>query len=360
MVSRKLRRSSAATALLACCTLAASGCLDIQTTTVVHRDESLTRTVLFSGDSASIPPARAILGIDSAWTLESGRTEKTHTLRAERRFADIGEMSRAVEGNLGETVRIVPRLDTRFNWFFTTYRYSETWRRLHAVDDVPLSEYVSAGEIAMFYRHELEKEPYATRGDSLAFADAEDRYREWDERNWFEAYYRVFLAGVHELGDPSLTPDSVAARKEILFRETRGRFGTINDIDSLQDIDAMGAEFARVLKNPRALAAAEARREEIGALAAQQRFVASFTPYGYQVGVEMPGLITNTNANSVNGSQVLWKGFEGALYITDYDMWVESSVVNWWAIIISALLLIAAVVFAIAVIIRGRRVVPAA
>ena len=357
MALGQVRRLSVAAAILMCCGLAAPGCLDIQTTTVVRRDESLTRTVLFSGDSASIPSARAILGIDSAWTLESGRAENTHTLKAERRFADIEEMARALEGIPGTTVRIIPRLDTRFNWFFTTYRYSETWRRLHAVDEIPLSEYVSAGEIAMFYRHELEKEPYATRGDSLALADAEDRYREWDARNWFEAYYKVFLAGVRDLGDPSLRPDSLAARKELLFRETRGRFGIISGDSTVQEIDSMGAEFARVLKNPRALAAAEARREEIGALAAQQRFVESFAPYGYQVGVEMPGLITNTNANSVNGSLVIWKGFEGALYVADYDMWVESSVVNWWAIIISALLLIAAVVFAIVVIVRGRRVV---
>lgn len=339
--------------------LAVPGCLEVQTTTVVHRDGSLTRTVLFAGDSANIPAARRILGVDAAWTLEAGMREKKHTLKAERRFPDIDAMARAISGDSGRTVRVLPQLESTFRWFTTAYRYSETWRRLHTVDEVPLSDYVSSGEIDMFYRHELEKESFASRGDSLAMADAEDRYREWDARNWFEAYYKIFLQGVKDLGDPGLPLDTVAARKEMLFRATAEKFGIFGGEGSAA-ITSMGVEFARVLKNPAAARAAEARADQVAALAAQQKFVQEFTPYGYTVEVEMPGLITDTNAGAVEGSRVSWKGFEGALCIADYEMWVESSAVNWWAIVVSALVLVLALVLTIAGMLRGRRAAPAA
>jgi hypothetical protein len=360
MNSKKLVRSSVLTVLGALLAIAAPGCLDIQTTTVVHRNKSLSRTVTFSGDSASIGPARLVLGIDSAWGVETGREEKKQTLTAHRNFADIEEMSRALHGIPGRSLTILPRLETRFNWFFTTYRYHETWSRLHTVNEVPLSDFVSSGEIALFTRHELEKKPFPTKGDSLALADAEDRYREWDARNWFEAYFRILMDGARELHDPLLSPDSLAARKEFLYREARDRFGLISESKNPRDLGSIAGEFARLLKNPLALKAAALKAEEISALASQQNFVENFTPYGYQVAVEMPGLITNTNANAINGSLVSWSGFAEVLYFTEYDMWVESSVVNWWAIIISALLLLLVVVLAIAGIVRGKRVALAA
>jgi len=347
-------RSFGVAALAGLIIVAAPGCLEIETKTHVRRDESLNRTVVFSGDSAGVPGACIVLGIDSSWALETRREERKYILTASREFATVQDMARALRGSPGKSVTITPRLESRFDWFFTIYRYSETWSRLHQINEVPLSDYVSPGEIDMFFRHELRKEPFPTKGDSLALADAEDRYTEWDSRNWFEAYYKIFLKGVRELGDPALQVDSVERRKEVLFRALGADFSAFADSKKSSDFNAMGAEFARVLKNPLALEAAAKESDAIALLARQQAFVEDFAPFGYKVRTEMPGLITNTNAPSINGNIVTWEDFEGALYITDFDMWVESRVVNWWAVGIAALLLVIVTALSIAGIVRGR------
>ncbi len=250
-------RSFSVAALAGLVVITTPGCLEIETTTQVRRDESLNRSVVLSGDSAGVPGARIILGIDSSWTLESRWEERKYILTARHEFATVEDMARALRGTPGMSVTITPRLETRFNWFFTMFRYNETWSRLHNVNEVPLSDYVSPAELDMFMRHELQKEKFPTRGDSLAVSDAEDRYNEWDSRNWFEAYYKTFLEGVRELGDPALTVDSVVGRKEDLFRATGVQFSTFADRKGrARDLNTMGQEFARVLQNPLALNAA--------------------------------------------------------------------------------------------------------
>jgi hypothetical protein len=349
-------RSFSIAAVAGCIIITTPGCLEIETTTQVRRDESLHRTVVLSGDSTGVPGARIILGIDSSWILETRQEDKKYILTARHEFETVEDMARALRGIPGRSVTITPRLETRFNWFFTTFRYNETWSRLHNVNEVPLSDYVSPAELDMFMRHELGKEKFPTKGDSLALSDAEDRYNEWDSRNWFEAYYKIFLEGVRELGDSALPVDSVVSRKEDLFSTVGAQFSTFSDTKKrARDLNLMGAEFARVLQNPAALRAAERKSDAIALLANQRAFVENFAPFGYKVRTEMPGLITNTNAPAVNGNTVTWEGFEGALYITDYDMWVESRAVNWWAVGISALLLLVVAALSIAGIMRRRK-----
>lgn len=331
------------------------GCLEIETTTQVRRDESLLRTVSFSGDSADVPKACIILGVDSSWTLGPRPAEGKYVLTASREFSTVQEMAHALRGTPGTSITITPHLETRFSWFFTIYRYNETWSRLHQVNEIPLSDYISPGEVDMFFRHELRKEPFPTKGDSLALEDAEDRYAEWDSRNWFEAYYRIFLEGVRELGDPALTAESVENRKEVLFGTFRDQFGTFTEGAKARTLDTMGIEFARFLRNALAMKAAERKSDAIASLSKQKAFVEDFAPFGYKVRTEMPGLITDTNAPSINGNIVSWEGFEGMLYVTDYDMWVESRVVNWWAVGLATLLLAIVTALTVAGIVRGRR-----
>ena len=60
----------------------------------------------------------------------------------------------------------------------------------------------------------------------------------------------------------------------------------------------------------------------------------------YSQTVEMPGLITETNSISVTGNKVSWKVNGDKFIFKDYEMRVESRVVNKWAFVVSGLLLL--------------------
>jgi len=68
----------------------------------------------------------------------------------------------------------------------------------------------------------------------------------------------------------------------------------------------------------------------------------------YTLEAEMPGLITKTNSTIMYGNTVSWDVHSLSFYFEDYEMYVESRIVNYWAFILSGivvlLLLIALVV----------------
>lgn len=327
-----------------------SACLEIETTTEVHQDGSLSRTIVFAGDSSGLPTCLRVLGIDSSWALETKPPEgKKWTIVATRTFPSVEEMARVLAGTRGRTIQITPRLEKNFRWFFTQYRYSETWARVILIDEVPLSDYLSSQEIEAI-KQGLDKEmPDKSRGDSLAHKEMGDRIMLWDSRNNFEAYYRGFLAGVTALGDPALTPAQVESKKEELFQATFKQAGFRDS-----KLKGFRESFERVLGTSTVLKAFAANEAGIRDVEQKLKFQDEVDGPVYRVNVVVPGIITSTNATSVEGTRVDWKDFMTYCWFGDFDMWVESSVVNWWAIIFSAAVLVFIVVMTLMGIVRGR------
>ena len=70
-----------------------SGCLEVDTTTKVHPDGSLTRTVVVSGDSTDFTKIRmGIFGLDSGWTVVSDSIgSKDRKLTLQRDFKNAAD-----------------------------------------------------------------------------------------------------------------------------------------------------------------------------------------------------------------------------------------------------------------------------
>ncbi len=58
----------------------------------------------------------------------------------------------------------------------------------------------------------------------------------------------------------------------------------------------------------------------------------------------VPGVIVETNAQEVRGTTVVWRFNNEHLALADYRMTVESRVVNLWAMILSGIVVLMAVV----------------
>jgi hypothetical protein len=327
-------------------------CLEVETSTEVRQDGSLTRTVAISGDSAQIPASLRMMGIDSSWLFERRPPEgNKHTLTASRTFGSVESMARALAGERGTRLQITPRLEKSFHWFFTRYRYSETWAKTTVIDVVPMSNFLSTREIGMIADGALlEKQPTASRGDSLAFEELGERFMEWDANNRFEAYYREFLSGVRALNDPSLPVETVEAKKERLFEATFKKAGFREG-----DLAGYRGEFARILKTSAVSRAFDANRSGIDSVERLMDFEGKVDDPSYTVNITLPGIITETNAPALEGNRGSWKDFMTTCLFADYTMRIESSVVNWWAIVISALVLVFIIVLTMLGMIRARK-----
>jgi hypothetical protein len=314
------------------------GCFEIETTTTVHRDGTLARTIVVSGDSAGVYGHELPFFIDSTWSFVRGRTDTNkHVLTISRVFPDAEGMSRAFARVDGKTLGIHVSLEKRFRWFTTVYSYREQYLRFNPFNRIPLTDYISSSEIDLFFRHEVQKEPYGAKGDSLALRDAERRYEEWDLRNIFESYFAEVLEGVRRLNDPVLTPDHVAQAKEQLYQ------AAAKSVKSKSSAyDTLGTIFESVLHSVKVRGAMKANAEGFQSFREKLRFVDRVMAAPYTAHVVVPGVVTDTNGPTVEGNKVTWRDFIPYCYVSDYELRVESRVTNWWAVIVSGLVVVVA------------------
>jgi hypothetical protein len=73
---------------------------------------------------------------------------------------------------------------------------------------------------------------------------------------------------------------------------------------------------------------------------AEEKFDRSFSFANYTMKTVMPSEVRSTNGYTLPGGEVAWP-VNGDLFLTDdYVMWAETQEVNYWAIFLTALLLL--------------------
>ena len=326
------------------------GCLDIEMTTHVNTDGTILRTVVIKGDSAEIHGHKIPLPLDSTWKRSIEKTDsKTFALTATRVFKGTEEMNNSLKGTECKTLGARAELQRHFQWFFTTYRYGETWPNFNPFRAIPIADYISPAELDYWIRHEMKKEPFSTKGDSLAMEDAGKRFEKWDDLNMFADYFEAFLEGVRRLNDPSLTPSYVAGLKDKLFEQGEKYF-------RMKNVDTLAIIFGRVLKSRNVKKAIALNTEGFQRFNEKRAFLEEITANSYLNSVVILGLITGTNAPALEGNKASWKDYVKFAYFEDVEMWVESRVLNWWAIIVTGVVVVALVVLFLVAILRRRRV----
>lgn len=316
-----------------------SGCLEIETTTTVNTDGTFQREIALKGDSTEVSRGCMLFQTDSSWTVVRRKGKDTSWVSTiTKSFPDQMTFAEALKGDEGKSLAIRVGFEKRFLWFTTEYVYAETLLCYNQIDAVPISKYLTPAEIDLWMRHEKGEmdQRFASKEDSLAFERIEKIGPEWDSRNKFEAFFSVFLGGVEKLNSPALTPAAVTAMKESLF---------IRCEPSLQlssgKVDTLAEIVEAVLKTPLVRLAFEANAEDLQLyerkVKSQEELLG--TPYG-QASIIMPGLITSTNAESIEGNILSWKGFMPKCYIADFAMWAHSRVVNWWAVVLTGVVVV--------------------
>lgn len=345
--------SMRAIALAICCTTLA-GCLEIQTTTTVRPDGGITRAIRTSGDSSDVRREHGLFFVDSNWNVGTRKADTTWESTATRDFPDVQAFQEALDKGGDRALRVRAALERHFAWFTTTFEYRETivcYSQFHAV---PLSAYIRPEDLERLIQHEVEHVPYASVGDSIRLSALSGRAEEWDRRNKFEAYHARFVQGVENVHDAQLAALLTPSMKETLFVHTAFAINKGN-------LDTLPSMYARVLKAPGVAKIFEHERARFNAFAEALEIQGGFLSSGYnRAAIVMPGVLTGTNARSIEGNRVEWEDMLGVAAIADYTMWATSRVINWWAVILTGVVvLFLAALPLVAMIRKSRRTLPA-
>jgi len=314
------------------------GCLEIQLDTRVDADGTLERGEVVTGDSAEASQFGFLSPVDATWHVSAGRSGADAFARtAVKRFAGPEAFNAALGDTAAGTLPVTAALERRFLWFYSDLTYRERYRRWNPFGVVPLSAYLSAGEIARAM-NPPRVDSAQTASDSAAREAFSRRWTAWMYRDMFEDWYAELMKGVRDLGDPRLTPGAVASRKEEIFARGRAWWASGGAGDTLGRLVTAAVGSPLVPEAIRRNGAGFAlHREKLSRVA---RVIGKLK----RVTIAMPGTLVETNASAVEASAGTWKGIAEMSYAADYEARISSRIVNWWCVALTGLIVLAAVV----------------
>ncbi|MBN1559293.1 hypothetical protein JW998_03540 [candidate division KSB1 bacterium] len=299
------------------------GCKKVTIATVVHSDGSLQRTVSVPGDSLGVEETVYPFPQDGSWDLMSHKDSSGYTYVISKDFRNVDELNEEFkldEDTVKMKVRV--RLQKRFRWFYSFYRYEESFIKFYPFTGANLSDYVTEEEIKI----------YANGNDST---DIEERMEEYAWHALMEDFYNAFVGAV-EKSQSGFNADQLAQKKQELFSAVMKWDFLDEDADFalffLQTCDQIyrpAKSFASLASH---LDGLNRKYKEYVA------FISDIIGEGYYVGVQLPGHVLDTNANNtIKDHEVAWEFEPESFQFHDYLMWVESRYLNVVPTLVSAL-----------------------
>ncbi len=319
-----------------------SGCLEdeYKVTTMVSTDGTCERVITVRREKKTLPNGAFPVPTDSTWQCEwtlakkvdSTNKEAAHVYTARKRFADFDALAHEYPVQHDSTsFSISVNIQKKFRWFYSYYDYTETYARFDPLH-VPVqpSAFMTEEELRQFMSSEV---PDST---------LEKKWNRWEQRNMMEWAFGRLVDAVRRRNEPGLPVSVFEQNKERLIAllgddTTKGSkhqdFAgkTVSDVAGLLHLSA---DAVRLLVPD---------LDSIGTQALRRMEITDKAKGSYTNSVVMPGVIIATNAGEVRGTTVVWRFTDEHLALMDYPMTVESRVVNLWAIILTAFVVIVAI-----------------
>jgi hypothetical protein len=321
--------------------LGLSSCREITVKTSLNTDGSFTRTIIIKGDSADVIKSDLPYPVDASWerniirdTVDSTKFICTYT----KEFRDDGSLNASIRKDSGWRKQINREImiSKRFMFFYSFLTYREVYEAADPSKLLDYKDYLSAADMEWLRD---QKVPLNTQ-DSMLLDTAEARAGHYLHDALTEEIRLTLQNGLERSGDPELKTIDVS-----LYKDSIAKYDTIwYDNNFHESIDALAAwtgnEKINELHNLSPPVFEELHKKI-------QFFDKIMMMAEYNVEVEMPGLITATNSTQLIGNTVSWHIHSLSFYFDDYEMYVESRVINYWAFIVAGVVLFALIILMI-------------
>jgi len=350
MIARRFGTSIVIPCLLA---IWAPGCLEHEVKTTINADGTCERTITLNPESKQIPKTSFPLPGDGSWDTSWTKTgDAKYLVSFTKKFKDFEELSREYLYPADSLkIRLDLRVGKSFRWFYTYYDYVETYGRF--------TDYTLIDPITVLTEDEIHRLTYGDTSQAL-----KNKHEEWVARNLYEAIYRRFGLGAEAMQDTFLTPATMAAHKEELFRLIVGWTGSglkLQDPNHIlkEQSTYRGTEATMLTDSSITdegvnafceIAARTFKCEGVWKLKDQIRAGwqdalkmlkgKGTTGESFANTVVLPGILLETNAPDVKGSAASWKFSVDQLQLRDFAMRARSRVVNEWAIAVTGVIVL--------------------
>lgn len=324
--------------LLAAFILTITSCREITVTTKVHKDGSFTRTITVTGDSTEVFTKNLPYPVDNSWKTVASRDTadaKQFVITYSKTFRSDDLLNREIHSDTSwmKQLKRKVQIRKRFAFFYSYLTFTETIQAANPFTRIPLQDSLSPTEIK-WLKNEVQP---VTSADSTRMKNIEDKALRVVVRSMTTEVTELLEKGIQQLHDPTLAPRIAKEYQDSLFNQV----GDWNFHSSKDFITALAQwsgqkKVLEITTNSPDLFQSFDKKLDF--------FTQLVSMHDYTQTVEMPGLITETNALTLKGNQVQWKVDPMSFLLTDYRMTVESRVVNYWMFVLTGVVILALII----------------
>ncbi|PLW97712.1 MAG: hypothetical protein C0591_06005 [Marinilabiliales bacterium] len=314
-----------------------SACREITVTTKINPDGSFTRVIKITGDSADVFRKDLPYPIDDSWLMEvkHDSADTSMYVTYTKTYSNSDLLNYEMQNDTGWMSQLDRKVDIkkRFGFFYSYITFCETYKAIKPFEKLNYPNKLTPEEIQYLSGSKIP----ITVSDSVMAKQVSDKFDELLIEALANEIISTLENGIKKLNDPQLNPETVEFYRDSIEYKLNDYYEDMNVyIDFYKEWT--GNESVIKLKTLDPPLFKELDRNVSMLLNAI--FMDS-----YSQTVEMPGLITETNAKSATGNKVSWNVNGDKFLFEDYKMQVESRVINYWMFALTGFLVLVLIVF---------------
>ena len=302
--------------------------------TEINRDGTCARQVS-TGDDCLLD--------DESWeevAAQDTADQKMITLR--RSFSSVEEMAaNPILSVCGEPVRSEASLQKRFKWFYTDYTFTETFAGWGDHFDIPITKYLSQDEASFMWTGYPNLTEGMTGIDMIDKLDEiQERLEYWEYAIVFNCYCKLITNHYEDIVNPPVNREVF-----ISLRDSIVDYGVKNGYDEFSEIRILLKDY---FKSDAFNVFYSSKKNDDVKDEYDSEFESYFGPVSEIIVLKapyclkMPGRVTDAGRGTLADGVIQYR-FEGGFLVPgDYTITASSRVVNVWAFILSAAVIILA------------------
>jgi len=301
----------------------------------VRSDGSVMRKAELKNTTDELNLSDFSVPVDSTWKLRdsidiSDKGDTTWFLLAEKLFKSADEINEAYLADTGKNsnVKRIAAYQHSFRWFTSELRFTEKCGK-SLTHGYPPESFLTSEEIEFNKLPSFIRKEKLTGADSLKFKILNDSLDTHTEIWLIRSVVSEWIGDVSSL--------CVAAGKDTLLAETLRSHALKFDNGSLA-----GDGFDRTCSEILGDSIFQKVKPELDSAMkiTEKKFDRSLSFDSYTMMTVLPLKVRSSNGYIMPGGEIAWP-VNGDLFLTDdYVMWAESREVNYWAIFLTALVLV--------------------
>jgi hypothetical protein len=316
-------------------------CREVTVTTKVNPDGSFTRIITVTGDSSDVFRTDLPFPVNDTWARAASRDTSDSTkyiMTYTRQFLNSEELNQEIKSDTG-SYRNLERdisISKKFRFFFSYLTFKEVYRSANPFTKLDYHDFLTDDDIQWYSGLKISSTP----ADSLRKKEAEDKVLAFLVTSATSEVESIIHDGIKKLNNPLLNSADISTYHDSLYQ--------IIDAMDFKDGEEFAEAYFKWSGNEAFLMLNKLEPPLFENFMKKMKVLeAIFGLEGYTEEVVMPGLITATNSAMLKGNQVRWEFQPMSVAASDYEMFVESRVINYWAFVLLGVVILALVIVSI-------------